>query len=102
MNEQILNKVIELKEQLLKEGFIIEGIFGSYIKGDFNQNSDIDILYNLDRTFKDKYKGYKAIAQIDIIQKTISSKLNIQADLIQKNSLGKVSAKYILPEVFYV
>lgn len=102
MNEQILYKVIELKEQLLKEGFIIEGIFGSYIRDDFNQKSDIDILYDLDKSFKDKYKGFKAIAQIDIIQKLISSTLNIQADLVQKSTLGKVSSKYILPEVFYV
>jgi predicted nucleotidyltransferase len=102
MNKELLNKVQEIKEQFLTEGFIIEGIFGSYSRDDFNQFSDIDILYDLDKVFKDKYKGFKAIAQIDDIQKRISLMLNIKADLVQKSTLGAVASKYILPEVYYV
>ncbi|MBM2816274.1 MAG: NTP-binding protein [Ignavibacteria bacterium] len=102
MNNDILNKISELKKQFLAEGFIIEGIFGSYVRDENNQLSDIDILYDLNREFKEKFKGFKAIARLDAIQKNISSILNIETDLVQKSSLGKISAKYILPEVYYV
>jgi uncharacterized protein len=102
MNKDILNKIVEIKEQFSTEGFIIEGVFGSYSRDDFNSLSDIDILYDLDKEFKEKYKGFKAIARLEAIQKKISSILNINADLVQKNTLGKIAAKYILPEVYYV
>ena len=87
MNKDILNKIVEIKEQLLDDGFIIEGVFGSYTKDNFNEFSDIDILYNLDKSFKDKYQGFKAIARLDAIQKEVSFLLNIEADLVQKSSL---------------
>ena len=102
MNQDILHKITEIKEQLSAEGFVIEGVFGSYSRDDYNQFSDIDILYDLDNGFKDKYKGFKAIARLDAIQKQISSILDIEADLVQKSSLGEISAKYILPVVYYV
>ena len=102
MNQEILNKVTELKKQLLTDGFIIEGIFGSYTRDDNNHHSDIDILYNLDKEFKERYRGFKAIARLDAIQKNISIYLKIEADLVQKSTLSEISAKYILPEVYYV
>jgi predicted nucleotidyltransferase len=102
MNKDILNKVTEIKNQLLSDGFIIEGVFGSYSREDNNLSSDIDILYELDRAFKDNYKGFKAIARLDDIQKKISEYLNIQADLVQKSTLGEIASRYILPEVHYV
>ena len=102
MNQEILNKVTELKKQLLTDGFIIEGIFGSYTRDDNNHHSDIDILYNLDKEFKERYRGFKAIARLDAIQKNISTYLKIEADLVQKSTLSEISAKYILPEVYYV
>lgn len=102
MNKDILNKVTEIKNQLLSDGFIIEGVFGSYSREDYHHSSDIDILYELDKTFKDKYKGFKAIARLDDIQKKISELLNIHADLVQKSTLGEIACRYILPEVYYV
>ncbi|MCO5251497.1 MAG: nucleotidyltransferase domain-containing protein [Candidatus Kapabacteria bacterium] len=91
-----------MKKQLLAEGFVIEGVFGSFRRDESDTNSDIDILYDLDNVFRDKYKGFKAVARLDAIQEYISLILGIQADLVQKKYLGTVSAKYILPEVYYV
>lgn len=102
MDNEILTKIVEIKKQFLDDGFIINGIFGSYRRNDNNQNSDIDILYELGQNFRDKYKGFKAVARLDDIQDTISSILGIKADLVQKQTLGTISAKYILPEVYYV
>jgi predicted nucleotidyltransferase len=102
MNQDLLNIISEIKNQLSVDGFILEGIFGSYSREDHNQYSDIDILYDLDKVFRDKYKGFKAIARLDAIRNQISSTLNIDADLVQKSTLNAISAKYILPEVYYV
>jgi predicted nucleotidyltransferase len=102
MKKELLNRVTEIKNRYLSEGFIIEGVFGSYTRGDSIESSDIDILYVLDDSFRKNYRGLNAISRLDDIQKDISTMLSIKADLVQRNSLGKISEKYILPEVIYV
>jgi len=102
MNKELLNKVVELKKHYADEGFLIEGVFGSYIRNENTEFSDIDILYELSDQFRSSYKGFKAISKLDSIQQDISHALNIQADLVQKSSLGEVGRKYILPDVYYV
>jgi predicted nucleotidyltransferase len=102
MNQEIVDKIAILKNQLLADGFIVEGIFGSYIRGENSPESDIDILYDLNSELRNNYKGFKAVAKIDSIQGYISKKLKINADLVYKNSLNSISYKYILPEVIYV
>jgi uncharacterized protein len=102
MNNDILNIISEFKDEFSNEGFLIEGIFDSYSRGDFTKDSDIDILYDLKREFKDKYKDFKAIARLDAIQIMISKRLNIDVDLVQRSTLGEIGIKYILPEVCYV
>ncbi len=102
MNENLLNKIKEIKEHLSADGFQVKGVFGSYVRGEENINSDIDILYDINNEFRAKYIGFNAVKRIDDIQKIISDYLGINADLVQKQSLGNVSAKYILSEVYYV
>lgn len=102
MNQDIISKVKEIRNLFLADGFVIKGVFGSYSRDEANSQSDIDILYDLNGSFREKYRGFKAVAKLDDIQKTISFLLGIEADLVQKQYLGTISAKYILPEVNYV
>lgn len=102
MDKEILDKVSAIKKKFLDEGFVIDGIFGSYSREDNNALSDIDILYDLTQEFRAKHKGFKAVARLDAIQETISAMLGIKADLVQKQTLGEISSKYILKEVRYV
>lgn len=102
MNKNILEKLVYLKNQFLDEGFIIKGVFGSYVRNENTPNSDIDILYILSPKFRDRYKGFRAIARLDYIQDTISNDLGIKVDLVQRTTLNSISAKYIIPEAINV
>ncbi len=102
MNAEILNKVQSIRSQFLDEGFVIKGIFGSYVRDEQKPESDIDILYDLSAEFRRKYKGFQAISRLDAIQEKISKLLGIEVDLVQMQYLSEISAKYILPEVYYV
>lgn len=102
MDKEILEKISDLKKKFIDDGFVIDGVFGSYSREENNSSSDIDILYELTLDFRSKYKGFKAIARLDAIQETISENLGIKADLVQKQTLGAVASKYILKEVQYV
>jgi len=102
MNQKVLATIKSLKEKLQAEGFIIDGIFGSYARGEANANSDIDILYHLDENFYKKYKGFIGFKRLDEIKELIGKQTNTKIDLAPKNNLSKTAQKYILSEVIYV
>jgi len=88
-----------LKKEFENEGFLIKGVFGSYARGDFNEKSDIDILYDLDKTFFDKYQGFIGFSRIEEIKKELSQKLHKKVDLAPIDNLSKTGKKYILKDV---
>jgi len=101
-NLLIYNKITNLKKLFLNDGFIIDGIFGSYARGEETQKSDVDILYHLNQTFYEKYSGFKGFQKLDEIKTIISQTLNKNIDLAPKTNLSKTAQKYILNEVVYV
>jgi len=102
MNKDLIEKIRHLKNEYEKDGFIILGIFGSYARGDFKDNSDIDILYELKDNFYKRYPGFEIYTAIDKIEKRIQDELKRDVDLANKNALNEIGCKYILPEVIYV
>ena len=101
-NIVIYNKVSNLKKLFIVEGFIIDGIFGSYARDEETQKSDVDILYHLNQTFYEKYSGFIGFQKLDEIKNIISNTLNKEIDLAPKTNLSKTAKKYILNEVVYV
>jgi len=102
MGKEIINKIKLLKEKYESEGFIILGIFGSYARGDFRDDSDIDILYELKAEFYNRYPGFEIYTAIDEIENDIRKELKHNVDLANRNALNEIGYKYILPEVVYV
>ncbi|OHD97004.1 MAG: hypothetical protein A3E21_05485 [Sulfurimonas sp. RIFCSPHIGHO2_12_FULL_36_9] len=98
----LLNTLKTLKPLLQKDGFIIDGVFGSYARDENTLQSDVDILYHLDDIFYSKYVGFTGFKKLDEIKKTISDSLGKKIDLAPKNNLSKTAQKYILSEVVYV
>ncbi len=100
--KEILNFLRENKQKYLIDGFIILGLFGSYVRGEETEESDIDILFEMTKTFYDKFPGWNAFPEIDKIKNELENKLGKKIDLTDKNALKKIGKKYILPEVNYV
>ena len=98
----IFDKIKSLKNILANDGFIIDGIFGSYAREESTKNSDVDILYHLDETFYEKYNGFIGFKKLDEIKEYISKSVGKKIDLAPKNNLSKTAKKYILDEVIYV
>jgi len=102
LDKTVYDKVKSLKTRFEKEGFIILGIFGSYVRNEQTDASDIDILYDIDDRFLKKYIGWDAVLRLEEIKSEIEKFLNIKADIADKNSLRRISQKYIIPEVISV
>ena len=101
-NKIIYNKIIKLKEYLICEGFVIDGVFGSYARDEETDKSDVDILYHLEDKFYEKYSGFTGFQKLDDIKKIISNKLEKKIDLAPKTNLSKTAQKYILKDIIYV
>lgn len=93
--DEILKKLSEIKPMLEREYNITEiGLFGSFIKGEQNEDSDIDILI-------DHKSGLTFFKLIDL-EKLLTDIFNIKIDIAFKKYLKKNIGKRILSEVIYV
>ena len=100
MLESEIKVIQEAKKELLDEGFVIIGIFGSEARGEAKPNSDVDILYRLDtRKFLSKYGGFRAYSRIDEIKELLKSRLHKDVDLADADALNEIGKKYILKDL---
>lgn len=104
MSENINLQLKDLKAEFKKDGVSIIGIFGSYARGDYTENSDVDILYQVDdpQEFAKKYQGFEVFTKLTELKEKISKKLNKKIDFVDKDGLNEIGRKFILEEVKYV
>ena len=90
----IKQTLIQLKPELTRKYYVNSiGLFGSVVRADFNDLSDIDIIVDFSKPI-----GIEFIDLADFIE----SKLRKKVDLVSKNG---IKAKYFLqiePEIVYV
>ncbi len=93
--EEIKSKLEEHKP-ILKEKFKVEniGVFGSYLKGEQNRKSDLDILVE----FSEIIGLFKFIELEDFLSK----ELGVKVDLVMKEVLKPRIKEGILREVVYL
>ena len=90
----ILSKLRELKPALYKDYAVKEiGLFGSFTDDTFTENSDIDILVELERPI-----GWKFFSLELYLEKIFNRKI----DLVTKNALKEQIKDIILKQVDYV
>lgn len=104
MNTLTQNKLTRLKEKIkaikseIQEEYKIEelGLFGSYIRGEETENSDIDILIKFESEARFGLVTYCELENL------LSEKLGKKVDLVMKDYLKLHLSKYILNEVVYL
>lgn len=99
---EMFEKIRSLKDILKSDGFIIDGVFGSYARDDFNSDSDVDILYHLEKPFLDKYRGFAGLSRLSEIKEFLAKEIQKDVDIAPKDGLSNTGKKYILSEVIYV
>lgn len=87
---------LELHKLELQKKFGVKeiGVFGSYVRGEQQEKSDIDILVE----FETPIDFFTFIE----VEETISKILGIKVDLVMKKAVKPEIEKYILKEVIYV
>jgi len=94
--EEIKN-ILKKNSDDLKQKFGIKefGIFGSYVRGEQEESSDIDILVE----FKEGYKTFDNYMDLKFYLEEL---LGLRVDLVSKTALKPRLKPYILKEVVYV
>jgi len=88
-----IKKILEQQKEFLKNKYKIKeiGIFGSFVRGDITEDSDVDILVE----FEEVPSLFKFIE----IENYLSNILGIKVDLVEKKSLKPRIGEHILKEV---
>ncbi len=89
-------KILRLHSINIKEKFKIReiGVFGSYVRGEQREESDIDILVE----FEDGYKTFDNYMELKFFLEEI---LNSKIDLVIKTTIRDEIKQNILSEVTY-
>lgn len=92
----IFQTIIDNKETIKSFGVTEIGLFGSYVRDEQTENSDIDILvdYDIDKISYSKYFNFCEFIE------TIFNENKI--DIVTKNGLSQYIGPHILREVNYV
>lgn len=94
----VLKKKIKRIKSEIEDEYQIEelGLFGSYVRGEQTEYSDIDLLV----TFKPKARF--GLFTYGKLQNLLSDKLGKKVDLVMKKGLKPHIGKHILNEVIYL
>lgn len=94
--EYILTSIEKSKPELSRLGILNIGLFGSYLRGEQSNKSDIDILIEFEPD-KENYDNFMAV--YDILEAVF---INEKVEIVTKNGLSPYIGPKILNEVQYV
>ena len=86
--KQLTNPIFE------KFGVSRASLFGSVVRGDIHEKSDVDILVELPK----KLRGLDFVGMKMDLQEELEKKLKKKVDLVEYHLIKKSLKKYILPE----
>jgi len=90
----IKNILLQLKPELVEKYHISSiGLFGSVVRDDFSEKSDIDIIVDFSKPI-----GIEFIELADYLE----SKLDKNIDLVSKKGIKQNYLRAIEPEIIYV
>ncbi|NCQ93753.1 MAG: DNA polymerase beta [Microcystis wesenbergii Mw_QC_B_20070930_S4] len=95
-NLEEIKEILGQVKSLVKEKYYVSelGIFGDYVKGEVQENSEVNILID--------YTEPPSLLDLVDLEYYLSDLLKVKADVISKNGLKGRRRERILSEVIYV
>ena len=91
-----IKKILKENEKILKTKYDITSIriFGSYVKGNPDEHSDLDIIVT--------FKKIKSLMELVRIERELSELLGIKVDLLTEKGISRYILQDILKEAKYI
>jgi len=83
-----------IKPLVTKYGITRAGIFGSYARGDTNENSDIDLIFDFAKDF--------GLIELSGLKISLEEKLGKKVDIVEFSSLDPIIKDKILSEAVLI
>lgn len=93
---EILQTLKALKPQYQKDGMILVGLFGSFSRGEEQSDSDIDIVYEIEKD--QKFSMFKYLKYLGDLEKSLDHKV----DLVRAETIKADLKPYIFKDIIYV
>ncbi len=95
---EMIKSILKKHAHELREKYGVQeiGVFGSYVRGEQREGSDIDILVEFDKNTK------MDLIRFVELEEYLSHLLSAKVDLVLKSSLRQRVAEHILKEVVYI
>ena len=94
--QDIFQTIIDNKEAIKNFGVTEIGLFGSYVRNEQTEKSDIDLLVDYKKGQMDFFKFINFCDMLELIFK------DLKVDVITKNGLSEFIGPHILKEIEYV
>ena len=96
VNYKEIERILQSRKKYIEEKYNVKslGIFGSYVRGEATENSDVDILV--------EYREAPDLISFVELKHYLSDLLNTKVDLVMKNTLKPNIGKEILKEAVYL
>jgi len=93
---QEIKEILQKHKKEIKEKYKVKkmGIFGSYVKGEQQENSDLDILVEFENSI--------GLLKFIELENYLSEIIGIKVDLVMKDALKPRIGKHILEEVINI
>jgi predicted nucleotidyltransferase len=92
---ELIGKIVLHKQKIKSYGVMQLGVFGSFVRDEVSENSDVDFFIEFDL----KYKTLKNLVGLSTFLQEV---LGRKVEIVTPQSLNKYIGKYILKEVEYV
>ncbi len=96
VNLNRIREILSEHKELLKKRFKVKeiGLFGSYVRGEQKETSDVDVLVEFEET--------PTLLEFVELENYLSELLGVKVDLVMKRALKPNIRKFVLKEVVYV
>ena len=91
-------KILKTIKDKYKNLIEIKYIVGSFARGDFNKNSDIDIVYSLKKEALNK-DVFEIINNLVQIKEELQNVFKRKVDLIDESTLNEIAKKYMKDKI---
>jgi predicted nucleotidyltransferase len=95
-NLEQIKEILKGQKEILRQnyGVSIMGIFGSCVRGEMANDSDLDILVELDKSI--------GLLKFVNLENYLSDILKLKVDLVMRDALKPRIRRHILKEVIYL
>ena len=99
--ESILNYLREIKDELLQDGIVTLGLFGSFARDEQGVYSDIDIAIQKESNYLEHRSAYTYFNEVSKIKSLIRQKFHRNSDVFDLDSDSSMK-KNITKDLLYV